>query len=616
MQEQLVVWNDETELLKRAATPRIEWFPVPRHAAALKPLIWLLAAVPILVALLQTPWSEETAQWGLRSLRLLNVIDWSDFLDPGDPEPDGPLNMEPPLMTWVSAGTLYCLGPAHLASLLIPAILCVFSYVVVVYLLAYALGGAWLALLTSILVATHPLTQQLVHRPTSTTLGLLCSVISLWCFQRHLDGKTTTWSARLILSSLGLGICVLSSGPLSLVTVGIGILYVCTVPKCGTLPRRIIPLNRKADCTDWRSWKSLAIWIGLAMLIGGWWPLMMGSLHGVDFWSNWLGLLDDVPGGNAADDTIATWWERSKYWFRSTAAIMPLMSGFIFLGAYRMWRIVWKNQQPTQRRSQHFLMIWVTTAVLLWQLSLFGVPISFFSRATWTMFGLLPLSLLAAGGLLEIGERRAGFHTALIAYGVGVFVAVWRYRGLWLDVSKFWNQFALLAALSILFGTCFWLTFRFIFGNEFRQRGLVRGGIWGLFAIHCAWGVGLLPLNFESPPPSGQEPLLQFWADLRIWRSRQPPVSNMDRELYLITGSPSHRLQYVVQSVWPRRELKRITSWDAIPSRLPNSASRVIVTYGSQDLLLPNATAIKEPLNPIIVSRIYRDGELTAYEMH
>lgn len=616
MQEQLVVWNEEAELLRRAAAPRIEWFPVSRHAAALQPLIWLLACVPILVALLQTPWSEESAQWGLRSLRLLTATTWGEFLDPGDSLPDGPLNMEPPLMTWISAGTLYCLGPSHLASVILPAVICVFGYVIVAYSISYSLGGAWLGLLTAILVATHRYTHHLVHLPTSTTLGLLCSSISLWSFQRHIDGKATVWSGWLLMGGMALGCCFLSNGPLTLATLFISALYVSTVPKCGTLLRRIVPLNRKAGCADWRSWKSFTIWVTLGILIGGWWPIMMSVLHGSAFWTVWLALIAEPQSVLVQIDRVDDWAEQSKIWFRATAELMPLMSGFVVLGCFRIWRIVWKNQEPAQRRAQYFLMLWSIVAVVLWQFSLLGLDLLFLKRSTWTGFLVLPASMLAAGGLLEIGERRAGFGAALNAYGFGVFITVWRYRGLWLDVSKFWNQFALVAWLAVLFGLCFWLTFRFIFGHELRQRGLVRVGIWSLLLIHCAWGIELLPLSLEPRSPSGQQPLLQFWTDLRNWRAKHSESGSSTGELVLMTSDRSQRLQYVVQSVWPHRSFKRVSSWDAIPPQIPNSGSRVIVTYGSQDLLLPSASTSQSPLVPIIASRIYREGELTAYELH
>ncbi|MDB5391045.1 MAG: hypothetical protein JWM11_6691 [Planctomycetaceae bacterium] len=616
MQEQLVVWNEESELLQRAATPRIEWFPVPRHAAALQPLIWLLACVPILVALLQTPWTEESAQWGLRSLRLLSAAEWGDFLDPGDTRPDGTLRLESPLMTWISAASLSSLGPSHLVSVILPAIVCVFAYVMVAYAISFSLGGAWVGLLTAFLVATHPDTWRLVHRPTSLTVGLLCSIVSLWSFQRHIDSKSTVWSRWLLTGSIALGGCFLSHGPLTLVTLFLSVLYVTSVPKCGTMSRRIIPLNRKAGCPDWRSWKSFAVWLASGMLIGGWWPLMMSLLHGSEFWTVWIGMVADAPATVIPIDQIHNWSEQAKFWFRETAALMPLMSGFVLLGGYRMWRIVWKNQEPAQRRAQYFLMLWMLAAVVLWQFSLLGFEISFLKRSTWTSYVVLPASMLAAGGLLEIGERRAGFGTALAAYGVGVAVAVWRYRGLWLDVSKFWNQFALVVSLAILFGGCFWLTLRFIYGNELRQRGLVRGGIWSLLLVHCAWGINLLPLNLEPRVPSGQQPLLQFWTDLRNWRGEHPESIHESGELILMTSDKSQRLQYVVQSVWPHREFKRVSSWDAIPPPHPHSGSRVIVTYGSQDLLLPSASTAESPLVPIIASRIYRDGELTAYELH
>jgi hypothetical protein len=615
MQEQLVIWNEESELLRRAAAPQIEWFPVPRHAAALRPLMWLAACVPILIALLQTPWSEESAQWGLRSLRLLSASEWSEFLDPGDATPDGPLQQESPLMTWISAGTFSVLGPPHLVSVVLPSIVCVFAYVMVSYGVAFWLGGAWLGLLTAILVATHPVTQHLVHLPTSMTLGLLCSAVSLWCFQRHLDSKLTVWSDRLLMGSVALGGCFLSSGPLMVVTLLICALYVVSVPKCGTL-RRMVPLNRKAGCADWRLWKSFFVWLALGVLVGGWWPLMMSLLHGSEFWTVWLGLIAEPPSPMNLVDSIDEWADRFKFWFRATAALMPLMSGFVALGGYRMWRIVWKNQEPAQRRAQYFLMLWTIVAVVLWQLSMFGFDLTFLRRSTWTGFVVLPISMLAAGGLLEIGERRANFSTALAAYGAGVAVAVWRYRGVWLDVSKFWNQFALVVGLAALFGACFWLTFRFIYGHELRQRGLVRGGIWGLLLVHCAWGINLLPLSLEPRVSSGQQPLLQFWRDLRDWRAKHPDAAHDTGELVLLTSDKSQRLQFVVQSVWPRRDFKRVASWDAITPQLPNAGSRVIVTYGSQDLLLPSASTAQAPIVPIIASRIYREGELTAYELH
>ena len=617
MQEPLTVWSDEADLLRRAATPQVEWFPVPRRAGvAMQPLIWLLALVPILFAGVQGSWTEDAARWGLRSLKLLSADDWSDLLDPGDAIPDGALTYEPPLMTWLTTASIWCAGPAQPSAVIFPAALCVFLIVVMSYELAWRIGGAWLGMLTTLLVATHPVAQQLVRQPTATTMGLAMSLTTLWCLLSHLESGGATWSRWLVPGGICWGLCLMSSGPLSLVTVMIVVLFLATAPKSSSTGRRIIHLARKNSTADWKHWKSLIIWLAIGCLVGGWWPLMMGSLHGGDFWPVWLGLTTLSDPNAILTRDVESWVEGSKIWFRHSAAMLPLLTGFVFLGGYRMLRIVIRNEEPPLRRGQHFLLVWTAVALGLWMLSVLGLELALFQRSLWTAFLLIPLAMLAAGGLLEIGERHAGFGTTLAAYALGVLVAVWRYRGDWLDPAKLTHQMALIIGLGILFGFCLWLTRRFIQGHDTRQLWLVRGGIWGLLIAHCVWGANFLSSGPLAANGLREQPLLQFWGDLRNVRTGQPTGSNQGGELILITTlEPSSRLIYVVQSIWPRRTLKISTSWDSVTPRRPAAPSRIIVTHGKREIIRPSKPGDSAALVPIVPPRIYLQAELTAYDL-
>lgn len=619
MQEQLTVWNDEADLLRRAASPPVEWFPVPQRAHAMQPLVWLLALVPILFVLVRTPWTEDAARWGLRSLKLLSADGWNEFLDPGDIAHDRALAYEPPLMTWCTAGAIWEAGSSQPLAVIFPAAVCAFVFVVVGYNLARTLGGPWLGLLTAILLATHPITQQLVQQPTAATMGLAMSIISLWSLLRHLENGPRIWSPWLIMGGVAWGLCLLSSGSLAVVSLVVAATFIATAPKCGAPGRRIIPLNRKAGCVDWRQWKSLLIWSLFGCLVGGWWPLMMGSLHGSEFWWVWIGVAEKSSTTPLLSPDVERWVEGSRIWFRHSAALLPLLTGFVFLGLYRMVRIVYFNEDPAQRRTQHFLFVFTIIAGAMWALSVIDVEWTLFQRPLWTAFLLTPLAILAAGGLLEIGERQAGFGLALAAYACGVLVAVWRYRGYWLDVSKFSHQLALITALAILFGASLWLTLRFIHGYESRQRWLVRGGIWGLLLAHCLWGVNFLSVGPLAVDSSAEKPLLQFWSDLRTWRATQPPSGPGDELVLLTAREPSSRLQYIVQSVWPRRTLKFASTWDDSTLRRSGLKSKIIVTYGKREILLPSTPGQSAAPIPIVPPRIYdqgdQQGELTAYEL-
>lgn len=615
MQEQLTVWNDEADLLRRAAAPRVEWFPVPKRADAMQPLVWLLALVPILFVLVRSPWSEDAARWGLRSLKLISADEWGQFLDPGDITPDGALRYEPPLMTWCTAGSIWCAGSSQPLAVIFPAVVCVFLLIIVAYEMTRALGGPWLGLLTAMLLATHPITQQLVQHPTATTMGLSMSVVSLWGMLRHLEHGPAVWSRWLLLGSIAWGLCLLSSGPLAIITLLIIVIFLATVPKCGVTGKRMVLLNRKAACIDWRQWKSLLVWCALGCVVGGWWPLMMGSLHGTNFWSSWFGLAVKSVAQPETASEVEGWSEGFKIWFRHSADLMPLLSGFVLLGLYRLIRIEFFNEEPGQLRSQHFLMVLTMVAGSMWALSFVGLEWQLFHRSIWKAFLLVPLAILTAGGLQEIGERQAGFGMALAAYGLGVLVAVWRYRGLWLDASKFSHQLALIAGLGILFGCCFWLTRNYIHGNESRQRWLVQGGIWGLLIAHCVWGINYLSSGPLMAEHAEEQSLLQFWSDLRTWRIEQPPAAPNDELILLTTEPPSSRLQYIVHSVWPRRTLRFAASWDGLTQPRSGVNSRIVVTYGKRELVRPNAQGESAAQAPIVPPRIYLKAELTAFEL-
>lgn len=612
MQEQLTAWTDEADLLRRAAPPRADWFPVPRQADSMQPLVWLLALVPILFVIVRSPWTEPAARWGLRSLKLLSADGWNDFLDPGDITPDGALSYEPPLMTWCTAGAIWCAGSSQPLAVIFPAAVCVFLMVAVGYQFARALGGPWLGLLTALLLATHPVTQQLVQQPTAGTMGLAMAMATLWCLYCHLESATAVWSRWLWLGGFTWGLCLISNAPLAVLCLLVVCLYQLFIPKSGVTGRRIIPLNRKSTWVDWRQWKGLLIWCSIGILVGGWWPLMMGALHGPDFWSVWSGMTSRAPAPSLLPSEVELWLEGSHAWF--PPGILPLLSGFVFLGLYRMVRIVFFNEEPSQRRGQSYLMILTLVTGIMWMLSLSGHDWNLFQWHLWTAFLLVPLCILAGSGFLEIGERQAGFGATLAAYALGVVVAVWQYYGMWFEPTRTSHHTTLIVSLVMLFACCFWLTQRFIHGDENRQRWLIQAGIWGLLIAHCLWGINFLSTGPWIKSSEAEQPLLQFWSDLRTWRADQP-ASIAGDELILITAHPpSSRLHYIVQSVWPRRTLQFATNWSGlnVPRR---GQSRIVVTYGKREVMRPSSPGQSTGPIPIIPPRIYHQAELTAYEL-
>lgn len=603
MQEQLTVWNDEADLLRRAAPPRAEWFPVPQRADSMQPLVWLLALIPILFVIVRSPWTEGAARWGLRSIKLLSADEWSEFLDPGDVAADGALNYEPPLMTWCTTGAIWCAGSSQPLAVIFPAAVCVFLIVAVGYQLARAIGGPWMGLLTAVLLATHPITQQLVQQPTAGTMGLATALTTLWCLFCHLESGPAVGSPWLWLGSFTWGLCLMSNGPLAVVCLLVVGLYQAFAPKLGVTGRRIIPLNRKAGWVDWRQWKALLIWCSIGLLVGGWWPLMMGTLHGAEFWSVWTGMTSRAPATQMLHYEIA----------------MPLLSGFVLLGLYRLIRIVFFNEEPSQRRGQCFLMFLILVSGSMWIMSEAGHDWNLFQRQLWTAFLLFPLAIVAAGGFLEIGERQVGFRLTLFAYALGVLIAIWPYFRAQVEVDRapgfLVTRVALILGMGLLFGLCFWLTQRFIHGDENRQRWLVQGGIWGLLIAHCVWGVNDLsvgPLVLDSVD---ERPLLQFWSDLRTWRTDQPSSSAGDELILVAARTPSSRLHYIVQSVWPRRTLKFSRNWDGLLAARRGTKSRIVITYGKREVIRPNTPGQTSAPVPIVPPRIYDQAELTAYEL-
>lgn len=614
MLEKLAVWTDDSELLHRASAPQREWYPRSSHAGALQPLAWLVALLPIAISYIRLPWTDAAAQWGLRGLGLLSTYNWSDYLNPAAKLTGDNLSIQPPLMTWLTAIGMTLLGPDHPWVVVLISNLCAFSIVILSLYLARDLGGAWQAVLTCIFVATHPVMPYLAQSPTASTLALTGSLLTIWSFYRHLETRAIVWSRWMWPAVLGLAAMLLTNGALAAVTILILFTFVLISPRLETGTRRIMPVTRRTGHAYWRETKSLFVCLAAGVTLGGWWAGLMFLQYSREFLAPWLGITSEATSTLYLHASDLPWYEL-RTWFRLTGALLPLMSGFMVLGGYRLVRIVFREPASNLLRPHVFLLVWTSISILVWGLSLVRIQGMSLDRFVWTVLMIIPLSLLAAEGFNEIGERRAGFTTVLAVFAFGILVLISRFRALLLDPAEFTHQLILALLLCVVFSLLFWLAFRFIWGHEIRQTLVVRWGTWTLILCHCLWNLSGISHRqwMESSEP--ERALLQFWQDLRMWKAANPLSPDAPGDVILMTNAkPTDRLQYVVQSLWPRREFHQVQNWESMTRWVPTAGPRLLVVYGERQMIRPSSPGDSSTLAPVVPPRIYRRGELSAYE--
>ena len=272
-----------THLYRDAGRPN-DLFPVFERTASFQPWIFVLAVMPTLFAFQHATLSETDSEWVLRSLDLLKSESVEGMVSPGGRDSVTAIQSQPPMGTWLAAIVQNLLPgerafEAMIVSWLGTALLVAGCYWIVTDLYQGRIA-MWAVLIAS--GQTIFLGQAQTVLPISLTI--LFGLLSVRCFDQHLIRERSVITWPILGGGLSLGVCLLFGGPAVLLFAGLQLIQ-CLIA---------IQYDRPSDESSIsivepsrRLMALCLLWV-TCFASAGWWPLMMSSAYGLDFWRNWF----------------------------------------------------------------------------------------------------------------------------------------------------------------------------------------------------------------------------------------------------------------------------------------------------------------------------------------
>lgn len=601
---QSLSWTaDERRLLLLAAHPATAVFPIFRYAAAMTPLVVLLALLPPLWAVQSAGISDPAALWGLRALEVSSADSVEGFLDPGRGKMDVPFRFQPPLMTWLTAATLAGARGVWEDGLRVGAWLCTAGLIGACFVLARRFGDATFALIVTLLLASHAQVLSLAQAPFPHSLSLCLMLLTAAALLTHLESGASAVTKWMLGAGLALAACLLAGGPMAVVFWGLLSLYLLLLlTPWGRSREREVGIDfERALGNAWRPILLLAV---TAFAFGGWWELMMASDYGLEFWSDWLAVLPIGPWGVADREPQVT---PIGPLASSMCTLMPFLLGFMLLGLWRLLRDFAGGATAASRQRALFILLWSMCGLVLWKLAANHPGTGVGTRLFWQNFVLLPFTLCAGLGVLEIAERRVGFGLALAAFLVTFTSVLWYFRGVWSRSNNPWFDLGLLFAFVLLTSAALWNLHQQLRGNDARQRWLLGSTIGVILLANFVHGVTTVSYADHDD------------RELTVFREDLMPVGRVSQVIVVSPEKPPLALRYVIRNIWPQAELSEATSWEGLTvhGTLPagDRAKRVVVAWENLNAKRPTAASGGAALTPLVAPRFYQHRELAAYKI-
>ncbi|MEX1097676.1 MAG: hypothetical protein WED34_16640 [Planctomycetales bacterium] len=534
---------DEARVLRLAAGPPADLFPVLHRDGAFLPLITLLAVLPGLLALRLRPFDESTAAWGLRAVEMVAAEDPREVIDPSGLDAPAGVRWSPPLASWLSAAVLTVRPAARRGGLFLVSYLSTAGLLLALFAMWRRVAGHRFAFWTAILAAFHGPFLQLAQDPSPRALALFLAVLSAGSYFRHaLRRRDGFLSWALLASGILLGLCLLAGGSLALLVLAIvasWTLWQSHARRPGETRRPGLALPTATG--------GLAVLALTAFAVGGWWPAMMFDRHGGEFLGPWV--MQFVPGSDVSIPD--TWPGRLGMTGARMFSISGLLAWLAVSGLAFVVRRVWRSDDESDARTGRLLLCWLGVALAIWWPAhwLAGAGRS---AALWDGLMLVPGLGLAAFGLEVIARGRAGLAAAA-TIAVGTALTGVPLAGLphWTHAATSTGVWLVMAALAAALAILWWL--REGFGE--RER-LVRWAVGGLALAPATANafVGLEAIDRRGPDERALSAVRDTFRDI-------PEAARCT----VITASPDRLplpLEYVLRSQWVRAEFSVAPNWD------------------------------------------------------
>lgn len=582
---------DDFELLRVASTPRARLFPVPHRPSAFAPLILVCGFLPLFQLLARPTLNEEASLWGLRSLAVCNARTWTDLREPGVNEQGQPLLFQPPLAAWSNAVVYRLLGPSHLLSSALVSLIATGIGIGLTSRLAWRMGGTITALIAALLMCSHPQVLESAIAPGSDAIGLCLMLLSVYTFQRHLEGTSakTTWN--LLISAIAFGLSILTVGSLSLI---LPMLYVChgLNQRAGLMHSGPMNSLENRYAQGLPVLRSTLLLIGIGFLVGGWWEFVMWARYGQAFWNTWIPNLPVVCQSQGTTewrcDLLPLLQPEWREWFRQNALLIAWLS----VGLERSWHELRSpSSELTRRRSQLVMFWWLIAFAGRVLAEIAGTQFQV-NTAMWNLALLAPTILLATigfGTLIERGMTRRG-EFCLIVLLVGLTIV---------STTNSWTAatvgMASIAAILLLTPMVIPSLGQAEGGWDERiWRRQLQAAVYGsLFA--CVFVV----IHLQYSTSDNEDRLTQLRAQIAS-------LPDVRRITFLVTRDPVPvTLRYLLRCRWPKAEMVTSDGWDEGLTREMNEESGaprsrfLILEWTRRDLRLSADTGQAWQISPV-----------------
>lgn len=539
---------DDSQLVRAAQTPRTRLFQVLGRVTALTPLIVVCAVMPALQLLTNATLDDLASLWGLRSLGVAYAHSIDAIVTPGLNEPGQSLIYQAPLAAWLNGIVTAIVGPLYRLSESAVSLIAIALAIWLITRMAWRIGGANIALISALLMCSHPLVLEMAVSPGNGSIGLCLMLVAVFGFQRHLEGKSTQVSRSLAASGMAWGLALLAIGP---VAFSIPVLFAghALNQQGDTVPESDLHSFGNYLRPNRSVMRSTLFVVGTGLVVASWWNLMMFAGYGTEFAVSWWTSLPIEFRSEAnrewRSDLLSLLQPSWSDWFIQQSLIIA----WLVVGLEQSWNI-WRNP-PTElarRRSQLLLFWWVIGVVGRIRAEFIGHE-SVSNTFVWNVALLTPTVLLAALGVGTLIERHVSRRGEFFLIVLLVSLIAARFTMSWffgLIAAAIAATFLVLGPLVIP------QTAREEHGwSEQNWRRILQFLVYG--SLIGSVGLGLGQRGWASSDPNRLSDLQQRLKEL-------PPVRRIS--LIAARNAVPISLQYALKRRWPAAELVTTDGWE------------------------------------------------------
>jgi hypothetical protein len=552
------------------------------------PLVVLVAVLPGLYALNWWDLTPPGPWWGMRALAVLegNVGDQvhvASGLTPTEAVAYRDVALQPPLYAWLAAVALALTPGREPWASVVPSYVAGALVVILVYLHGRLWRGPGVGLAAAVLTGCNRNLLVQMQQASPTTLGLVATVAALYAYGRHLrggPGSAGAWpwgggTAWLVAGGLAMGFGLMADGWFAMIVLPVALLHQAYL--VAEVPATDRPIWRRLKL-GWRDNPSLVaggLVVAIGLIVAGPWYARMLWAYGRGFVHALI--VPPEPLGPGFPGLVSRLVDLAP-------ATLPLG----IYGAVRSIRQALASEiDDPATVGGVFWVFWLAVAALapaIWPTG---------PRATFDLFLLLPLNLLAAQAMADLSYRSIPIRVLnWLAPATAVCVAWWisgNLRSAVADLAKGHASsetgLGLHLALDLVIGAVLftrWLE-RWARRRDDRQRRVLAAFLLGVLFTTLAGGLSNL-----SQVQDRTKDYLEL-RDVILSRHRARPFGEVaiigpDPRPYFIGDPPttSGRLRFILRSALPDLAPRTLATTDellALPP--PVSGARLVILVGT-----------------------------------